>query len=81
MSDSHSANFAVRPPVPVHDYLQAAQRINIGYDLTFELVAALLHASCPDDAHLLLVGAGGGTEVRVFGRAAPPLASHRCRSL
>jgi tRNA (cmo5U34)-methyltransferase len=69
MSDSHSANFDVRPPVPVHDYLQAAQRINIGYDLIFELVTALLRTHCADDAHVLLVGAGGGTEVRAFGRA------------
>jgi hypothetical protein len=70
MSDQHKANFDVRPPVPVHDYLLAAHRINVGYELAFELVTALLRAHCPDEAHLLLIGAGGGTEVRTFGRAA-----------
>jgi tRNA (cmo5U34)-methyltransferase len=71
MSDQHTANFDVRPPVPVQDYLLAAHRINVGYELAFELVTALLRAHCPDDAHVLVIGAGGGTEVRTFGRASP----------
>jgi tRNA (cmo5U34)-methyltransferase len=69
MSDHPTANFDVRPPVPVQNYLQAVHRINVGYELTFELVTALLHAHCSDNARILLVGAGGGTEVRVLGRA------------
>ena len=71
MPDQHTANFDVRPPVPVQDYLLAVQRINVGYELVFELATALLRAACPNDAHLLIVGAGGGTEVSVFGRAMP----------
>jgi len=71
MSEQHTANFDVRPSVPVQDYLLAAHRINVGYELAFELATALLRAHCPEDAHLLLIGAGGGTEVGVFGRAVP----------
>lgn len=71
MPDQHTANFDVRPPVPVQDYLQAVKRINVGYELVFELATALLRAKCPDDAHLLIVGAGGGTEVQAFGHAMP----------
>jgi tRNA (cmo5U34)-methyltransferase len=71
MREQHTPNFDVRPPVRIQDYLQAVHRLNVGYELTFELVTALLRAHCSDDAHLLLVDAGGGTEVRVFGRASP----------
>ncbi len=69
MSDQHTANFDVRPPVPVSDYEATARRMNVGYELVFELATALLRADCPDDAHLLIVGAGGGMELQTFGSA------------
>jgi tRNA (cmo5U34)-methyltransferase len=71
MSEHASANFDVRPPGAVADYDTTAQRVNPGYALAFELAAALLRAHCPADAELLVVGAGGGAEVRAFGAAAP----------
>ena len=69
MSDQSDANFDVRPPVPVHEYDLAARRVNVGYELGFELATALLRANCPDDARLLVVGAGGGMELQTFGAA------------
>ncbi len=71
MSQQHTANFDVRPPVAAHEYDLAAHRINVGYELIFELATALLRATCPDDALLLIVGAGGGMEVQTFGLAGP----------
>ncbi len=71
MSEHNSANFDVRPPVPVGEYVDTARRVNIGYDLVFELATALLRAHCPGDAQILVVGAGGGMEVRTFAPAVP----------
>ncbi|MDP9352873.1 MAG: class I SAM-dependent methyltransferase [Chloroflexota bacterium] len=71
MSRQHTANFDEHPPVPVGDYDAMARGVNVGYELIFELATALLRAHCPSDAHLLLVGAGGSTEVQAFGAADP----------
>lgn len=71
MSRQHTANFDEHPPVPVGDYDATARVVNVGYELIFELATSLLRAHCPGDAHLLLVGAGGSTEVQVFGAADP----------
>ena len=71
MSEQPTANFDLRPPVPVDDYEAAAHRVNVGYELVFELATALLRAHCPGDAQLLIVGAGGGMEVQTFGPADP----------
>src|SRR5215213_1036635 len=70
IDDQNTSNYDVRPPVPVNEYDLAVRRINIGYELIFELTTALLRANCPDDAHLLIVGAGGGMELQTFGMAA-----------
>ena len=71
MSEHHSANRDVRPPVPVGEYDLAAQRVNPGYGLALELVTALLRAHSPADTEILVVGAGGGMEVQTFGAAEP----------
>ena len=71
MNNQRAADFDERPPVPVGDYDATARMVNPGYELVFELATALLRAHCPGDAHLLLVGAGGSTEVRAFGAAEP----------
>jgi tRNA (cmo5U34)-methyltransferase len=71
VGEQHAANFDVRPPVPVGEYQETALRVNAGYELAFELATALLRAHCSADARLLLVGAGGGTEVRAFAPAGP----------
>jgi tRNA (cmo5U34)-methyltransferase len=68
-NDRNAANFDSRPTVPAHEYELAAHRINVGYELVFELATALLRASCPDDGNILVVGAGGGMEVQTFGLA------------
>jgi tRNA (cmo5U34)-methyltransferase len=71
VSSQGTAGFDERPPVPVGDYDATARGMNPGYELVFELAAALLRAHCPADARLLLVGAGGSTEVRAIGTAGP----------
>lgn len=71
MSQHPSANFDVRSPVQVAEYDATAQQVNPGYGLAFELVTALLRVACPAEAHLLLVGAGGSTEVPTFAAAEP----------
>lgn len=68
-NDRDAANFDRRPTVPVQEYELAAHRINVGYELVFELATALLRAACPEDGHILIVGAGGGMEVQTFGLA------------
>ena len=46
------------------EYDARVRRMNPGYELAFDLVTAILRATCADDAHILLVGGGGSTEVR-----------------
>jgi tRNA (cmo5U34)-methyltransferase len=71
MRGEQTPDFADRRSIPVDDYDVRVRIMNPGYELVFELVAALLRARCPDDARVLLAGAGGSTEVRAFGSAAP----------
>jgi tRNA (cmo5U34)-methyltransferase len=71
MTADNTTSFDVNPPMPVGDWDATARMVNAGYELVFELATALLRAHCPAEAHLLLVGAGGGMEVRTFAAAEP----------
>jgi hypothetical protein len=51
------------------EYDARVRRMNPGYEFAFELVSAVLLATCAGDAHLLLVGGGGSTEVAAYGAA------------
>lgn len=52
-------------------YEQMVRMANVGYELVFELAAALLRVHLPETAHLLIVGAGGGMELQTFGPGNP----------
>jgi hypothetical protein len=61
-----SVDFDRRPPVPVNDYEQTVKGVNVGYELLFTLVECFLRAQGRADLQLLVVGAGGGTEIERF---------------
>lgn len=59
-------DFDSRPPVPVSEYEQMVQGVNMGYDLLFMLTQAVLRALRRPELRLLVVGAGGGAEIARF---------------
>ncbi|MFP5372651.1 MAG: class I SAM-dependent methyltransferase, partial [Actinomycetes bacterium] len=67
MATSHaSADFDASPPVPVAEYAEVVERVNVGYDLVFTLAGCFLRALHRPTLDLLVVGAGGGAEVARF---------------
>lgn len=65
-SGSESVDFDVRPPMPLAEYDQTVRQVNVGYELLFTLALAWLRSLRKPNLHLLVVGAGGGTEVTTF---------------
>ncbi len=59
-------DFDARPPIPVTEYEQTVKRVNVGYDLVFMLAGCFLRALHQPELNLLVVGAGGGTEIQQF---------------
>src|SRR5215218_4357357 len=59
-------DFDSRPPMPVSEYEQTAQRVNVGYDLVFTLTHCFLRALGRPDFDLLAIGIGGGAEIDRF---------------
>ena len=67
MTDAErSVDFDLRPPMPVPEYEVTVQRVNVGYDLLFTLTHSYLRALGQPNLDLLVVGAGGGTEIARF---------------
>ncbi len=64
-------DFDTRPPMPVSEYEQTVQRVNVGYDLVFTLTSCFLRALDRPDLDLLVVGVGGGAEIAQFLPANP----------
>jgi tRNA (cmo5U34)-methyltransferase len=58
-----SADFDTAPPMPVTEYAQTVERVNVGYDLMFTLTGCLLRSLSQPRLDLLVVGAGGGAEI------------------
>lgn len=52
--------------MPVTEYAQTVQRVNVGYDLLFTLTGCLLQGLGQSRLDLLVVGAGGGAEIARF---------------
>lgn len=52
-----------------YDYEVAARSFVPGYESIFNMAVALLDASVSEQAHLLIVAAGGGMELITFGQA------------
>jgi tRNA (cmo5U34)-methyltransferase len=59
-------DFDARPPMPVLEYEQTVQRVNVGYDLALTLTGCILRALEQADLQLLVIGAGGGAELAQF---------------
>ncbi len=54
--------------LPVNNYEVKIRYLVPGYETIFNIMLALLHQKLPEQASLLIVGAGGGSELSVFGR-------------
>ncbi len=59
-------DFDKNPPMPLNAYEQTVKGVNIGYDLTFQLTECFLSALDKPDLHILVIGAGGGAEIKRF---------------
>lgn len=64
-------DFDSNPTFQTIDYAVAARSFVPGYESIFNMAVALLDASVPEQAHLLIVAAGGGMELTTFGQAQP----------
>ncbi|MCU0532473.1 MAG: class I SAM-dependent methyltransferase [Hydrococcus sp. Prado102] len=62
-------DFDKNKSLPVNDYDIKARQLVPGYEAIFNIVLAFLRQRLPEQANLLIVGAGGGTELSVFGRS------------
>lgn len=52
-------------------FTESAAQLIIGYDLLFRLTKGFLEATLPQQAEILVVGAGGGKEIVTFGSGHP----------
>ena len=59
-------DFDTRPPVPLSDYETMSRRVNVGYELLFNLTHCLLRGLHQPVLELLVVGVGGGAEIERF---------------
>jgi tRNA (cmo5U34)-methyltransferase len=64
-------DFDSNPKFQTIDYAVAARSFVPGYESIFDMAVALLDASISEQAHLLIVAAGGGMELTTFGKAQP----------
>lgn len=64
-------DFDTNPNFPVTDYDITVRQSIPGYDALLSMVTALFQIYLPDDAHILVVGAGGGNEIGALGQAHP----------
>ncbi len=62
-------DFDSNPTFQTIDYEVAARSFVPGYESIFNMAVALLDASVSEQAHLLIVAAGGGMELITFGQA------------
>lgn len=60
-----------RSEIPADGYENLARKFIPGYDGLYSLAEVLLAENLPDNANILVVGAGGGKEVVTFGKAFP----------
>ena len=56
---------------PADEYAQLARKFIPGYDGLYSLAQILLAEELPEQAEILVVGAGGGKELMTFGKAFP----------
>jgi tRNA (cmo5U34)-methyltransferase len=68
MTQENLLDFDKNKSLPVSNYDIKIRYLVPGYETIFNLMLALLHQKLPEQASLLIVGAGGGSELSVFGR-------------
>lgn len=65
------ADFDRSPPVHTAQYDRSIRLFTAGYESMFLMSYAFLHSMIPEDAELLVVGAGTGMEICTFGKLNP----------
>lgn len=68
MTQENLLDFDQNKSLPVSDYDGKIKYLVPGYETIFSIMLALLHQKLPEQASLLIVGAGGGSELSVFNR-------------
>lgn len=71
MTNDNPFDFEKNTDLRVTDYDIAARQSIAGYDALLSMVTALFQNHLIDDAHILVVGAGGGNEISALGQAHP----------
>lgn len=67
MNQENILDFDKNKSLPVSNYDSKIRYLVPGYETIFRIVLALLHQKLPEQANLLVVGAGGGSELSIFG--------------
>lgn len=68
MTQENILDFDKNKFLPVSNYDRKIRYLVPGYEVIFSIMLALLHQKLPEQANLLIVGAGGGSELSTFGR-------------
>jgi tRNA (cmo5U34)-methyltransferase len=68
MTQENILDFDTNKSLPVSNYDRKIRYLVPGYEVIFGIMLALLHQKLPAQANLLIVGAGGGSELSIFGR-------------
>jgi tRNA (cmo5U34)-methyltransferase len=68
MTQENLLDFDENKSLPASDYDIKIRYLVPGYETIFSVMFALLHQKLSEQASLLIVGAGGGSELSVFGR-------------
>jgi tRNA (cmo5U34)-methyltransferase len=71
MSDAKPLDFDTNLPIPTSEYDRMVQLSIPGYEALHQMALAFLRAKLPENANLLIVGAGSGMELVTFGTANP----------
>jgi tRNA (cmo5U34)-methyltransferase len=68
MTQENLLDFDKNKSLPTINYDGKIRYLVPGYETIFTVILALLHQKLSEQANLLIVGAGGGSELSVFGR-------------
>jgi tRNA (cmo5U34)-methyltransferase len=68
MTQENILDFDRNKSLPVTNYDRKIRYLVPGYETIFSIMLALLHHKLPAQANLPIVGAGGGSELSIFGR-------------
>lgn len=68
MTQESILDFDTNKSLPVSNYDRKIRYLVPGYETIFSIMLALLDQKLPEQANLPIVGAGGGSELSIFGR-------------